>query len=553
MVVDRLTDIILEAAYQLLEVNSSNFTFDTGIKWWNKELEQKKKYFHYVRNLYFHHKAISVNEYKSVRNKYKNSIRKAKRNSWRDFREENGSNNPFGNAYRTLKKPSSSNQQKGLPIIEQAPVDSKESLIKDLINELIPDDTTISDTAHHTSIRNYTPNFTNSNSCNIHKKEIEELIDKINVNKAPGPDNISNNMIKNAFQLILPILHSIFNKGIQIGYFPKKWKTAALKIIAKPGKTNYESAKSYRPISLLSNFSKILEKILKNKLYEFYIQNNLLSSRQHGFIKSKSTITALNTVIDVLMEHKQKELSALVTIDISGAFDNAWWPAIIKRIDSDNLPVKLIKILQSYLNSRTISFSYDNLTTSKPITKGCPQGGPLSPLLWTILLDDLLLNFQVPNRAVNVYNKFIPDYARLRAPLNKLLKKDVKWNWDPDSQQAFTTLKESLTSKPVLHLYQVGLPCRLYCDASTQGIAGILKQVNPDGQVHPVQYFSRALRAHERNYTVSELECLAIFESVEKFRIYLTGIKFTIYTDHQALQWLKTILKIRQDDSFDGA
>ncbi|UYV84653.1 hypothetical protein LAZ67_X002982, partial [Cordylochernes scorpioides] len=143
--------------------------------------------------------------------------------------------------------------------------------------------------------------------------------------------------------------------------------------------------------------------------------------------------------------------------------------------------------------------------------------------------------------AVNVYNKFIPDYARLRAPLNKLLKKDVKWNWDPDCQQAFTTLKESLTSKPVLHLYQVGLPCRLYCDASTQGIAGILKQVHPDGQVQPVQYFSRALRAHERNYTVSELECLAIVESVDKFRIYLTGIKFTIYTDHQALQWLKTI------------
>ncbi|UYV70254.1 hypothetical protein LAZ67_7002290 [Cordylochernes scorpioides] len=180
MVVDRLTDIILEAAYQSLEVKSSNFTFDTGIKWWNKELEQKKKYFHYVRNLYFHHKAISVNEYKSVRNKYKNSIRKAKRNSWRDFIEENGSNNPFGNAYRTLKKLSSSNQQKGLPIIEQAPVDSKESLIKDLIDELIPDDTTISDTAHHISIRNYTPNFTNSNSCNIHKKEIDEIIDKIN-------------------------------------------------------------------------------------------------------------------------------------------------------------------------------------------------------------------------------------------------------------------------------------------------------------------------------------------------------------------------------------
>ncbi|UYV79998.1 hypothetical protein LAZ67_18001365 [Cordylochernes scorpioides] len=86
-----------------------------------------------------------------------------------------------------------------------------------------------------------------------------------------------------------------------------------------------------------------------------------------------------------------------------------------------------------------------------------------------------------------------------------------------------------------------GLPCRLYCDASTQGIAGILKQVHPDGKIHPTQYCSRALRPHERNYTISELECLAIVESIEKFRIYLFGTKFTVYSDHQALQWLKTI------------
>ncbi|UYV76033.1 hypothetical protein LAZ67_13002225 [Cordylochernes scorpioides] len=143
--------------------------------------------------------------------------------------------------------------------------------------------------------------------------------------------------------------------------------------------------------------------------------------------------------------------------------------------------------------------------------------------------------------AVNVYNKFIPDYARLRTPLNHLLKKDTKWQWDEKCQQAFTALKESLTRKPVLHLYQDGLPCRLYCDASTQGIAGILKQVHPDGKIHPTQYYSRALRPHERNYTISELECLAIVESIEKFRIYLSGTKFTVYSDHQALQWLKTI------------
>ncbi|UYV72289.1 K02A2.6-like, partial [Cordylochernes scorpioides] len=143
--------------------------------------------------------------------------------------------------------------------------------------------------------------------------------------------------------------------------------------------------------------------------------------------------------------------------------------------------------------------------------------------------------------AVNVYKKFIPDYARLRTPLNNLLKKGVMWVWDNKCQKAFTSLKESLTTHPTLHLYQEGLPCQVYCDASTLGIAGVLKQVHPNGKTYLVQYFSRPLRSHERNYSISELECLAIVESVDKFRVYLMDRKFTIFSDHHALQWLKTI------------
>ncbi|UYV61064.1 hypothetical protein LAZ67_1003288, partial [Cordylochernes scorpioides] len=143
--------------------------------------------------------------------------------------------------------------------------------------------------------------------------------------------------------------------------------------------------------------------------------------------------------------------------------------------------------------------------------------------------------------AINVYHKFIPEYARLRHPLNQLLKKNAKWLWSPNCQQAFDKLKQHLATQPVLHLFQEGLPCQVYCDASTQGIAGVLKQVHPDGNIYPVQYYSRALRSYERNYTISELECLAIVECVDKFRVYLLGTKFVIYSDHHALQWLKTI------------
>ncbi|UYV66809.1 hypothetical protein LAZ67_4002930, partial [Cordylochernes scorpioides] len=144
-------------------------------------------------------------------------------------------------------------------------------------------------------------------------------------------------------------------------------------------------------------------------------------------------------------------------------------------------------------------------------------------------------------KAVNAYKEFIPDHARLRTPLVNLLQKDVVWVWSDECQKAFTNLKESLTTHPTLYLYQEDLPCQVYCNTSTFGIAGILKQVYPDGKTYPVQHFSRSLRGHERNYSDLELQCLAIVESVDNFRTCLMGRKFTIFSDHPALQWLKEI------------
>ncbi|UYV74860.1 hypothetical protein LAZ67_12001370 [Cordylochernes scorpioides] len=133
------------------------------------------------------------------------------------------------------------------------------------------------------------------------------------------------------------------------------------------------------------------------------------------------------------------------------------------------------------------------------------------------------------------------DHARLRTPLINLLKKDIMWVWDDECQKAFTNLKENLTTHPTLHLYQEGLPCQVYCNTSTFSITGVLKQVYPDGKTYTVQHFSRSLRSHERNYSDLELQCLAIVESVDNFRTYLKDRKFTIFSEHPALQWLKEI------------
>lgn len=143
--------------------------------------------------------------------------------------------------------------------------------------------------------------------------------------------------------------------------------------------------------------------------------------------------------------------------------------------------------------------------------------------------------------SVNVYHRFIKDYARLRGPLNKLLKKDSGWVWSEECQQSFESLRDSLISKPVLHLFNPNYKCHLFVDASQTALGAVLKQEHPDGELYPISYHSRQLQPYERNYTVTELECLAIVDALDKYLHYLHGSSFIIHTDHAALVWLRNV------------
>ncbi|GFX10289.1 transposon Ty3-G Gag-Pol polyprotein [Trichonephila clavipes] len=110
--------------------------------------------------------------------------------------------------------------------------------------------------------------------------------------------------------------------------------------------------------------------------------------------------------------------------------------------------------------------------------------------------------------SVNVYNKFIDSYAKIREPLNKLLKKDKQWEWTAECQTAFELLKNKLITKPVLQLYDPKLPLHVFCNASLKAIGAILKQPDNSGTLHPVSFHSRTLREFKRflrNYNVKQL------------------------------------------------
>ncbi|GFW56718.1 uncharacterized protein TNCV_4067981 [Trichonephila clavipes] len=103
-------------------------------------------------------------------------------------------------------------------------------------------------------------------------------------------------------------------------------------------------------------------------------------------------------------------------------------------------------------------------------------------------------------------------YAYLRYPLNMLLKKDARFNWTDECQNAFEKLKESLITKPILHLYDPDLTCHVFVDTSQKSVAAMLKQPYASNVLHPIAYHSRTLRDYEKNYAITELECLAIIE-----------------------------------------
>jgi hypothetical protein len=128
---------------------------------------------------------------------------------------------------------------------------------------------------------------------------------------------------------------------------------------------------------------------------------------------------------------------------------------------------------------------------------------------------------------------FVEKYATIAEPLTSLLRKDSKYNWSEKQEKAFNEIKQALVKEPVLHIFNPELDIELYTDASKVGIGAILMQ-----NKHPISYYSRRLNEHESNYTSSELECLAVVDSVEKFHVYLHGTHFTVISDHSALQWL---------------
>ncbi|CAI5471022.1 unnamed protein product [Closterium sp. Yama58-4] len=138
---------------------------------------------------------------------------------------------------------------------------------------------------------------------------------------------------------------------------------------------------------------------------------------------------------------------------------------------------------------------------------------------------------------LNYYRKFIKNFSKRAAPLNKLLREEQKWQWEEPQEQALRGLMEAVKAGAVLKLPDGQQPFILYTDWSSIGMGAVLSQMD-SGVEKVVAFASRTCSPAEANYSSYEGEGLAAVWAVGHFRVYLQGRHFTLVTDHQPLLWL---------------